>query len=178
MLCNFGAVKTQQICVPCTSASFLLHCLLRQLTNPRSLSQLFVSCQALSLLQESLGGNSKITLIIACSPSVDNPEETVATFRFAERVVPFLLLLLLVVGCCCCCCCCFCCVVVVFVASFCSAGKTQNCAVVNSTINNWTPQTTKWQKERACDCTWSSGQSSTQQSDFWHKDQHLARGCC
>ena len=34
------------------------------------------------LLQESLGGNSKTSLIIACSPSVFNEEETRSTLRF------------------------------------------------------------------------------------------------
>eukprot|EP00301_Raphidiophrys_heterophryoidea_P027751 c980_g1_i1.p1 GENE.c980_g1_i1~~c980_g1_i1.p1 ORF type:complete len:1075 (-),score=223.47 c980_g1_i1:20-3244(-) len=37
------------------------------------------------LLQESLGGNSKTTLVVACSPSHDNIEETIATLRFAQR---------------------------------------------------------------------------------------------
>eukprot|EP00301_Raphidiophrys_heterophryoidea_P024641 c8069_g1_i1.p1 GENE.c8069_g1_i1~~c8069_g1_i1.p1 ORF type:complete len:1191 (-),score=323.79 c8069_g1_i1:188-3760(-) len=37
------------------------------------------------LLQESLGGNSKTTLVVNCSPSPDNCDETVATLRFAER---------------------------------------------------------------------------------------------
>lgn len=37
------------------------------------------------LLQESLGGNSKTSLIIACSPSVFNEEETRSTLRFGQR---------------------------------------------------------------------------------------------
>lgn len=37
------------------------------------------------LLQESLGGNFKTTLIVACSPSPKNTEETLNTIRFAQR---------------------------------------------------------------------------------------------
>lgn len=37
------------------------------------------------LLQESLGGNYKTTLIVACSPSPKNIEETLNTLRFAQR---------------------------------------------------------------------------------------------
>lgn len=36
------------------------------------------------ILQESLGGNSKTCLIIACSPSVFNEAETVSTLRFGQ----------------------------------------------------------------------------------------------
>jgi len=35
------------------------------------------------LLQESLGGNYKTTLIVACSPSPRNLEETLGTLKFA-----------------------------------------------------------------------------------------------
>jgi len=37
------------------------------------------------ILQESLGGNSRTTLIITCSPSVFNEMETVSTLRFGYR---------------------------------------------------------------------------------------------
>lgn len=37
------------------------------------------------ILQESLGGNSKTTLIITCSPSLFNDMETVSTLRFGHR---------------------------------------------------------------------------------------------
>ena len=37
------------------------------------------------VLQESLGGNSKTCLIIACSPSIYNESETLSTLRFGER---------------------------------------------------------------------------------------------
>ncbi len=37
------------------------------------------------ILRESLGGNTKTTLIVACSPHVFNVEETVSTLRFAQR---------------------------------------------------------------------------------------------
>eukprot|EP00656_Telonema_subtile_P055558 TRINITY_DN8642_c0_g1_i3.p1 TRINITY_DN8642_c0_g1~~TRINITY_DN8642_c0_g1_i3.p1 ORF type:complete len:1042 (-),score=374.07 TRINITY_DN8642_c0_g1_i3:137-3262(-) len=37
------------------------------------------------VLRESLGGNSRTTLLVACSPHVSSHEETVSTLRFAER---------------------------------------------------------------------------------------------
>lgn len=37
------------------------------------------------LLKESLGGNSKTTLIVTCSPSIYNEMETVSTLRFGVR---------------------------------------------------------------------------------------------
>lgn len=37
------------------------------------------------LLQESLGGNSKTSLIITCSPSIFNEEETKSTLKFGKR---------------------------------------------------------------------------------------------
>jgi len=37
------------------------------------------------VLQESLGGNAKTSLIITCSPSVFNEQETVSTLRFGQR---------------------------------------------------------------------------------------------
>lgn len=37
------------------------------------------------ILQESLGGNSKTSLIVTCSPSIFNEQETVSTLRFGQR---------------------------------------------------------------------------------------------
>lgn len=37
------------------------------------------------VLRESLGGNSRTTLLVACSPHISSHEETVSTLRFAER---------------------------------------------------------------------------------------------
>jgi kinesin family protein 5 len=37
------------------------------------------------ILQESLGGNSKTTLIVTCSPSIYNENETISTLRFGMR---------------------------------------------------------------------------------------------
>lgn len=37
------------------------------------------------ILQESLGGNSKTSLIITCSPAKYNLEETLGTLRFGAR---------------------------------------------------------------------------------------------
>jgi len=37
------------------------------------------------LLQDSLGGNTRTTLIAAVSPLVDHSEETISTLKFADR---------------------------------------------------------------------------------------------
>ena len=37
------------------------------------------------VLQESIGGNSKTSLLITCSPSIYNEQETVSTLRFGLR---------------------------------------------------------------------------------------------
>lgn len=37
------------------------------------------------MLQESLGGNSKTSLIVTCSPSGFNKDETISTLRFGQR---------------------------------------------------------------------------------------------
>lgn len=37
------------------------------------------------ILQESLGGNSRTSLLVACSPSSWNRDETISTLRFALR---------------------------------------------------------------------------------------------
>ena len=37
------------------------------------------------ILQESLGGNYKTTLLVACSPHSSNKEETISTLKFASR---------------------------------------------------------------------------------------------
>lgn len=37
------------------------------------------------LLEQSLGGNSKTSLIITCSPAIYNEQETLSTLRFGSR---------------------------------------------------------------------------------------------
>jgi kinesin family member 5 len=37
------------------------------------------------MLQESLGGNAKTSLIITCSPAKFNLEETISTLKFGAR---------------------------------------------------------------------------------------------
>ena len=39
----------------------------------------------LTILQNSLGGNAKTALLVACSPHDDNYEETLSTLKFAKR---------------------------------------------------------------------------------------------
>ena len=37
------------------------------------------------ILQESLGGNSKTSLVVTCSPSIFNEQETISTLKFGQR---------------------------------------------------------------------------------------------
>ena len=37
------------------------------------------------IFQESLGGNSKTTIVICCSPASDNEDETKSTLEFGQR---------------------------------------------------------------------------------------------
>lgn len=43
------------------------------------------------LLQDSLGGNTRTTLIAAVSPIIDHSEETISTLKFADRAKQILL---------------------------------------------------------------------------------------
>lgn len=55
------------------------------LTDGKSTHVPYRDSKLTRILQESLGGNSRTTLIINCSPSSYNAEETVSTLRFGVR---------------------------------------------------------------------------------------------
>ena len=55
------------------------------LTDGKSTHVPYRDSKLTRILQESLGGNSRTTLIICCSPSSFNADETVSTLRFGER---------------------------------------------------------------------------------------------
>lgn len=55
------------------------------LTDTKSTHVPYRDSKLTRILQESLGGNSRTTLIIACSPSSYNAEETLSTLRFGTR---------------------------------------------------------------------------------------------
>ena len=55
------------------------------LTDGKSQHIPYRNSQLTKVLQESLGGNSRTTLIITCSPSVYNEQETLSTLRFGFR---------------------------------------------------------------------------------------------
>ena len=44
-------------------------------------------CKLTKVLQDTLGENSKASLIITCSPSSDDAAETVSTLRFGQKVL-------------------------------------------------------------------------------------------
>ena len=52
------------------------------LTDGKSTHVPYRDSKLTRMLQESLGGNSKTSLIITCSPSIFNKDETVSTLRF------------------------------------------------------------------------------------------------
>ena len=58
---------------------------IKKLTDERSSHVPYRDSKLTRLLQESLGGNAKTALVICCSPSSFNYDETVSTLRFGER---------------------------------------------------------------------------------------------
>ena len=59
---------------------------INSLTDGKSTHVPYRDSKLTRVLQESLGGNSKTSLIVTCSPSVFNDQETVSTLRFGTRV--------------------------------------------------------------------------------------------
>ena len=55
------------------------------LTDGKSTHVPYRDSKLTRILQESLGGNSRTTLIINCSPSSYNEAETLSTLRFGSR---------------------------------------------------------------------------------------------
>ena len=55
------------------------------LTDGKSTHVPYRDSKLTRILQESLGGNSKTSLIVTCSPSMFNDKETVSTLRFGQR---------------------------------------------------------------------------------------------
>ena len=58
---------------------------INSLTDSKSTHIPYRDSKLTRILQESLGGNSRTTLIINCSPSSFNAEETISTLRFGVR---------------------------------------------------------------------------------------------
>lgn len=58
---------------------------INSLTDSRASHIPYRDSKLTRILQESLGGNSRTTLIINCSPSTYNVEETISTLRFGVR---------------------------------------------------------------------------------------------
>lgn len=58
---------------------------IKALTDGKSTHIPYRDSKLTRVLQESLGGNSKTCLIITCSPSVFNEQETISTLRFGKR---------------------------------------------------------------------------------------------
>jgi len=55
------------------------------LTDGKSTHVPYRDSKLTRILQESLGGNSKTSLIITCSPSIFNESETISTLKFGQR---------------------------------------------------------------------------------------------
>lgn len=55
------------------------------LTDGKSTHVPYRDSKLTRILSESLGGNSKTCLIITCSPSIYNEQETISTLKFGKR---------------------------------------------------------------------------------------------
>jgi len=55
------------------------------LTDGKSTHVPYRDSKLTRILQESLGGNAKTSLIVTCSPSIFNEQETISTLRFGQR---------------------------------------------------------------------------------------------
>lgn len=55
------------------------------LTDGKSTHVPYRDSKLTRLLQESLGGNARTALVINCSPSSVNEQETISTLRFGSR---------------------------------------------------------------------------------------------
>jgi len=64
----------------------VLGMVINSLTDGKSTHIPYRDSKLTRVLQESLGGNSKTSLIVTASPSVFNDQETVSTLRFGMRV--------------------------------------------------------------------------------------------
>lgn len=58
---------------------------INMLTDNKNMLPPYRDSKLTRILQESLGGNSKTSLIITCSPAKYNLEETLSTLRFGSR---------------------------------------------------------------------------------------------
>ncbi|KAH3765284.1 kinesin family member 3 [Pelomyxa schiedti] len=81
LVCGCTLKETQMI----NKSLAALGNVINSLTDGKSAHIPYRDSKLTRLLQESLGGNSKTTLIINCSPSILNMEETLSTLRFGQR---------------------------------------------------------------------------------------------
>jgi kinesin family protein 5 len=63
----------------------VLGLVINALTDGKSTHVPYRDSKLTRMLQESLGGNSKTSLIVTCSPSIFNEQETISTLRFGQR---------------------------------------------------------------------------------------------
>lgn len=63
----------------------VLGLVINSLTDSRSTHIPYRDLKLTRILQESLGGNSRTTLIINCSPAASSVQETISTLRFGSR---------------------------------------------------------------------------------------------
>lgn len=76
-----GLTEAQSINKSLTSLGLVINAL----TDGKSTHVPYRDSKLTRLLQESLGGNSRTSLIITCSPSIFNEEETKSTLKFGQR---------------------------------------------------------------------------------------------
>lgn len=76
-----GLTEAQNINKSLTTLGLVIN----KLTDGKSTHIPYRDSKLTHILQESLGGNSKTSLIVTCSPSIFNESETISTLKFGQR---------------------------------------------------------------------------------------------
>lgn len=78
---GMGLTEAQNINKSLTTLGLVIF----KLTDGKSTHVPYRDSKLTHVLQESLGGNSKTSLIVTCSPSIFNEQETISTLKFGQR---------------------------------------------------------------------------------------------
>eukprot|EP00301_Raphidiophrys_heterophryoidea_P010382 c15489_g1_i1.p1 GENE.c15489_g1_i1~~c15489_g1_i1.p1 ORF type:complete len:735 (+),score=195.96 c15489_g1_i1:133-2337(+) len=77
--------EAKKINLSLTALSQCIHALTSKNVSGKAAFVPFRQSKLTRLLQDSLGGNSKTCMLVACSPHPDNIDETITSLQFAER---------------------------------------------------------------------------------------------
>lgn len=78
---GMGLTEAQNINKSLTTLGLVIF----KLTDGKSTHVPYRDSKLTHVLQESLGGNSRTSLIVTCSPSIFNEQETISTLKFGQR---------------------------------------------------------------------------------------------